>query len=134
YVDIVSYNNKTAFSYNKNEEAYYSDSFKNGNKIGFIEINNYKNDQYIIEIMYNYAKIEVIGYESDIKNIVTYAIVILSSITYNDNVIESYLSNRTYDSVEEKFDIFEIVGSDNYLQFTEEEDADDSKKDPDYVN
>lgn len=133
YVDIVSFNNKTDFSYNINDKAYFSKFFYKDNKKGFVEINNYKNDQYIIEIMYNYAKIEVIGYEDDINNIVSYAIVILSSITYNDNVIANYLSNETYSTFDEEFDIFEIIGSDNYLHFTDEEDSKEDEKDPDYI-
>jgi len=35
---------------------------------------------------------------------------------------------------EEKFDIFEINGSDNYLQFQNEEETDDGIKDPAYVD
>ncbi len=133
YVDVVSYNNKTDFTYNINNEAYFSKAFTKDNKKGFVEVNNYKNSKYIIEIMYNYAKIEVIGYENDINDIVAYAIVILSSITYNDNVIASYLSNKANNTSEEEFDIFEIIGSDNYLQFTNEEDSKEDEKDPDYI-
>lgn len=133
YVDIVSYNNKTNFAYNINNKAYYSEAFSKDDKKGFIEINNYKKDKYIIEIMYNYAKIEVVGYEEDINNIVAYAIVILSSITYNDSVIANYLSNKTYNTTPEEFNIFEIIGSDNYLQFAEEEDSKEDNKDPDYI-
>jgi len=134
YVDVVSYNSKTDFNYTKNDNAYYSNSINNKDKKGYIEINNYKNNQYLIEIMYNYAKIEVIVYEEDINETVTYAIVVLSSVTYNDNVIKNYLSSTVLDSVEESFDIFEIVGSDNYLEFTEEEDSIEEVRDPDYIN
>ena len=134
YVDIVSYHNKTDFNYEKNTNAYYSKSLNINNKLGYIEINNYKNNQYLIEIMYNYAKIEVVGYVDDINTIVAYSLAILNSITYNDNIINNYLSSEEFKGEEEKFDIFEIVGSDNYLQFTEDENPDDSRKDPDYVN
>ena len=116
YVDIVSYNSKIAFNYNANKEAYYSASLANNEQKGYIEINNYENDQYLIEIMYNYAKIEVIVYERDINKCVAYAISILTSIAYNDNVIENYLGDDIFLSSEEAYDIFEIVGSDNYLQ------------------
>ncbi len=134
YVDVVSYNNKTDFTYNINSSAYYSSSLNYKGTKGYIEINKFKNNQYLIEIMYNYAKIEVIVYESDINNFVTYGITILSSITYNDNVIENYLSSNVLDSVEENFDIFEIVGSDNFLEFATEEEGQDKKIDPDYIN
>ena len=134
YVDIVSYNSKIAFNYNANKEAYYSASLANNGQKGYIEINNYENDQYLIEIMYNYAKIEVVAYESDINLVVAYAMSILSSITYNDSVIENYLGDDVFLSSEENYDIFEIVGSDNYLEFTDEEEETDEIIDPDYVN
>ena len=120
YVDIVSYDSEVGFSYMVNQDAYYSANLVNQNKNGFIEINNYENDQYLIEIMYNYAKIEVVAYERDIKKVVAYAMSILTSITYNNSVIENYLGDDIFESSEEKYDIFEIVGSDNYLQFTED--------------
>lgn len=134
YVDVVSYHNKINFDYKVNEKAKFSKTIDNNGKKGYIEINNYKNNQYLIEIMYNYAKIEVIVYEEDINKGVTYAMVILSSVTYNDYVIENYLSSSVLDGAEEKFNIFEIVGSDNYLQFTEEDTITDEVRDPDYIN
>ncbi|MCX4254516.1 MAG: hypothetical protein OSJ63_04520 [Bacilli bacterium] len=134
YVDIVSYNNRTNFNYNINKKAYYSRNLGNKDKKGYIEINNYEKDKYLIEIMYNYAKIEVMVFQEDIKEIVTYVMSIISSITYNDNVIKNTLSSSRLDEFEESFNIFEIVGSDNYLQFSEEVVTDDRVKDPDYVN
>lgn len=134
YVDIVSYDSEVGFSYMVNQDAYYSANLVNQNKNGFIEINNYENDQYLIEIMYNYAKIEVVAYERDIKKVVAYAMSILTSITYNNSVIENYLGDDIFESSEEKYDIFEIVGSDNYLQFTEDIEETDEIRDPDYVN
>ncbi len=134
YVDIVSYNSKINFNYEPNSKGYYASTLQFKGKKGYIEINNYKNNQYLIEIMYNYAKIEVVVYEDDIKEIVSYAISILTSITYNDSVISSNLNNNVFQSLEESFDIFEIVGSDNYIKFTDEETSNDERKDPDYIN
>ena len=134
YVDIVSYDSEVDFSYTINSLAYYSNSLQHQGKKGYIEINNFENDQYLIEIMYNYAKIEVIAYESDIKKVVAYAMSILSSVTYNDSVIENYLGDDVFLSSEEAYDIFEIVGSDNYLEFTEDVEETDEIRDPDYIN
>lgn len=134
YVDVVRFHNQVNFNYSINDNAYYSKLLGNSEKKGFIEINNYKNNQYLIEIMYNYAKIEVVVYEEDIKSSVAYAMVVLSSVTYNDYVIEKYLTSSVIDSIEEEFDIFEIVGSDHYLEFAEEEASSTEVKDPDYIN
>lgn len=134
YVDVVSYNNKTNFKYTINNKAYYSSSLENNGKNGYIEINNYKNNQYLIEIMYNYAKIEVVVYEEDIKNVIANAMTIISSITYNDNVIVKYLANSSFEGNEESFNIFEIVGRNSYLQITDEETQEEKNQDPDYIN
>lgn len=134
YVDIVSYNSQIEFNYHINQDAYYSIGLTHQSKNGYLEINNYENDQYLIEIMYNYAKIEVVAYESDINKTVAYAMSILSSITYNDSVIKNYLGDDVFLSSEENYDIFKIVGSDNYLEFTDEEEETDEIIDPDYVN
>lgn len=133
FVDVVSFNSKINFDYKKNNEAYYSNLINFQDKKGYIEINKYKNEQYLIEIMYNYAKIEVIVMEKDINKSVAFAISLLTSVTYNDSVISKNLSNSTLDFNEEKFDIFEIVGSDNYLQFGGNENQEEIRKDPDYV-
>lgn len=44
------------------------------------------------------------------------------------------MGDDIFESSEEKYDIFEIVGSDNYLQFTEDIEETDEIRDPDYVN
>ena len=134
YVDVVSYDSNVTFEYTKNTNSYYSSNLNYKNRLGYIEINLYENNQYLIEIMYNYAKIEVVAYESDIKLCVAYAMSVLSSITYNDSVIANYLGDDVFLSSEEDYDIFEIVGSDNYLQFTDEVEQTNEIKDPDYIN
>ena len=134
YVDVVSYDSNVTFEYTKNTNSYYSSNLNYKNQLGYIEINLYENNQYLIEIMYNYAKIEVVAYESDIKLCVAYAMSVLSSITYNDSVIANYLGDDVFLSSEEDYDIFEIVGSDNYLQFTDEVEQTNEIKDPDYIN
>ncbi len=134
YVDIVSYYNHIDFNYTKNTASYYSNSIVKNSQKGYIEINNYKNDLYLVEIMYNYAKIEVIVLENDLKEAIANSMSIITSITYNDNIIKNYLSSTEYDMREEDFDIFQIVGSDNYLEFTDDLDDNEGVKDPDYVN
>ena len=134
YVDAVSYINKVEYDYEEKSGTEFSARITNGDKFGYIEVNLRENDKYLVEIMYNYAKIEVIAYESDIKKCVAYAISILTSVAYNDNVIENYLGDDIFLSSEEAYDIFEIVGSDNYLQFTDEVEQTEEVRDPDYIN
>ena len=80
YVDVLSYYNKVSFDYIKKTNVYYSNVLKNDDKFGYLEIKKMKNEKYLIEIMYNYAKIEVMVEESDINKTIANAISILSSV------------------------------------------------------
>ena len=121
YVDVISYFNKIKDNYKVSDKAYISKKINYDNKNGYLEINEQENSKYLIEIMYNYAKIEVMVDMDDINEAVTYAISILSSVTYNDNVISNLIGEDVLNFAEENFNIFETVSSDsNYLKYEEE--------------
>ncbi|MBQ9834198.1 MAG: hypothetical protein IJO33_03300 [Bacilli bacterium] len=121
YVDRISYYNKGVFNYKKNNEAEYSQIYENTGKKGYLEINNYENNKYLIEIMYNYAKIEVIVDKDDINESISYAITILSSIAYNENVIASLMDEDVMNFKEEGYDIFSTISNDgNVLKYDED--------------
>lgn len=120
YVDLVSYYNKTEFNYQINPTAYLSKNLKNENGNGYIEI-NYKNEKYLIEIMYNYAKIEMIVDEENIADAITNSLLILSSIKYNDDVIKHLMASSSLEDSEETFNIFETNEKEsNFLEIVEE--------------
>jgi len=103
----------------------------------YIRANSEEKSDYdiYIKIKGNWFKKNLIEItERDIKELVLLSSTILSSITYNDNVIEKYLSSSVLDSAEENFNIFEIVGSDNFLEFANDDNKQDEKNDPDYIN
>ena len=117
YVDLVSYLKKTELSYKVNENAYLSMTLDDK---GYLEINE-KNDKYLIEIMYNYAKIEVIVEKEDINKCVTNALIVLSTITYTDDIVKNLLSIDEVTSSEEKFSVFDEDASDsNFLEVDKE--------------
>lgn len=136
YVDVVEYHNQTEFSYKTNNNAYYSRSLENNGKKGYIEINNYKNNQYLIEIMYNYAKIEVIVEKRDIKKSVANAISILSSIEYNKSILSNLMGENVLQFKEQELNIFETKKPNNDLLIYED-DTEDTKqngyRDPDLI-
>ena len=87
---------------------------------GYLEINE-KNDKYLIEIMYNYAKIEVIVEKEDINKSVTNAMIVLSTITYTDDIVKNLLSIDEVTSSEETFSVFDEDASDsNFLEVYKE--------------
>ena len=136
YVDVVSYYNRVIENYEVNPEAYYSKVINYQDKYGYIEINKWKNGKYLLEIMYNYAKIEVIVEESFLKEAVSYAMVILASVKYNNNVLENIVGENVLTSKEIEFNIFETKKSEsNFLKVSEEDiyEDNDTVKDPDLV-
>lgn len=104
YIDAVSYFYKTEINYEEKEDIYYSKKIE-GDKLGYLEIEK-KNDMYAITFVYNYAKIEALVKEKDIKQVVLNASYILSTVKFNDNVIELMLNEEYFTNKEETYDIF----------------------------
>lgn len=105
YVDINSYYYKREFDYKENEDAYYSRLIEINDKLGYLEINEY-NNKYLIEFMYNYAKIEALVDKGDINNVVLNSSYILSTIKFNSKVIKIMLIDNYFINKEERYDIF----------------------------
>ena len=133
YIDIISYLNKKEVSYEENKSSHYSKAIKEDNTFGYIEINR-QNEKYLIEIIYNYAKIEVMVEEDDLKVAVANSIVILSSIYYNDSLLKQLSEDNLLSYSEETVDIFETRGKEtsNFLKYVEEEYSDEEYEIPDY--
>ena len=123
YADIVSYYHKVKKDYTIDSNAYISKIIKKNNKIGYLEVKEDKN-KYYIEMMYNYAKIEGYCNKYDLVDTVTSISYILSSVKYNDNVIETLLGDKRYDlSENETYNIFKTKkNSSNFLDYVNEYD------------
>ena len=136
YVDVVSYYNRIINEYNVNSDAYYSAPINYEDKYGYLEINKQKNGKYLVEIMYNYAKIEIIVDEKDLKEVVTNSIIILSSINYNSNILESVIGDNALEFNEENYNIFETKKENkDFLDVeTENEEVQEELEDPDLVD
>lgn len=138
YVDLISYLNKVELKYEKSDLAYYSTALNLNDKYGYVEINLKENDQYLIEIMFNYAKIEVMVDYDNINYALSQAVSILKSIEYNDYVIENLLGDNVLSYQEEVYNIFNTTSKDSiYLQAIAEDSADiepDKFQDTDLIN
>lgn len=138
YIDLVSYNKSKELAYEKNKNALYSKRISYDGKVGYAEVKLWENNQYLIEIMYNYAKIEVMVDESFVNKALINSISILNSVKYNDLIIEDLLDDENLTYTEEIFDMFEeTIDDSNYLDYvetdTEIEDKDEIK-DTDFIN
>lgn len=138
YVDLVSYNEKKDFTYEKNTNAMYSELISYDGKKGYANIILWENNQYLIEIVYNYAKIEVMVEESFINEALINSINILNSISYDDIVIENLLKEDNLTYTEEIFDMFHEVKENsntlNYIESEEETENDTEIIDTDFIN
>ena len=136
YVDVVSYDKKIEKEYQVNSNAIYSSKISFEDKFGYVEINLLKNDKYLVEIMYNYAKIEVIVDKSKCKEAMLSIINILKSVEYNDSIIANLMGDDILNFNEEEFNIFNTKGSEsNYLTVDNDYKKEEEKIfDPDLIN
>ena len=106
YADAVSYYYKVNKEYEINSKAYISKSLSYNGKSGYVEVNKQGNE-YFVEYMFNYAKMEALVTESELNETISNMSYILSSVKYNDKIIETLIGNKKYDlSDNETYNIF----------------------------
>lgn len=122
YVDVVSYYYKVKNKYSTNDKKVLSKEIDYDGKSGYIEITEV-NNKYFVEFMYNYSKIETYIEKKYLNDAVLNMTYILSSMSYNDKVIETLIDEDTLDYKEEKFNIFESkTENSSFLQALEKYD------------
>ena len=122
YADVVSYYHNRVMDYKIDKKAYISKKLKNGKKFGYLEVNKYK-DYYYVEMMYNYAKIESMVSKNNLQEALSNMAYILSSVKYNDDIVESLLGEEKYNlSDNETYNIFNTKKGDNenFLKYADE--------------
>ena len=138
YVDIISYYEKLSYEYTICEACFYSKKINYDGKYGYVEINLKENNQYLIEIMYNYAKIEVMVDYEDINLALYNCVTILKDLEYNDMIIEPLVNNKSLNFKEETYDIFNPKSKDSsYLNIIDggtQDSSIENTKDFDLVN
>ena len=141
YVDLVSYYNKSILNYKEAEDAYYSKVLVDDNR-GVVNVVPTK-DKYLITIEYYYATINVVVRENDIKEALSNALIVVSTVKYNDDIIKKMLEENDFSSSAEIVNIFDTAAeneqTDNQNVMHEyddsyEEEVDDEIYDPDVIN
>ncbi len=134
YLDVIGFMNKTITDYEIDESVYYSNTIDFHDKFGYIEIKNIEEEKYLVEIIYNYAKIEVLVNKIDINSVVFNGLNILSSISYNEIMLSNLIGENVFNYTETEFKIFEPEEDSNYLQHKEElEDLIEDEYDSDLI-
>ena len=87
-----------------NNNLEYSKLLNYNGKTGYLEIKK-QEDKYHILYEYNYAKIEAVVKESLINETIMNMSYILSSIQYNDVVINSLVGENVLEFKEEKYEV-----------------------------
>ncbi len=105
YNDTLSYFYKEKSKYEIDKDLHYSREFKNGKKVGYLEIDK-RDDQYYFNYMYNYSKIEGACHERNIKECLIQSSLVLASVTYNDVIIASFINENAVVYEEKVYDIF----------------------------
>lgn len=137
YVDYVSYYYKAKNTYQMKTDVYYSKIMNSEDKSGYIEVKTTQNDKYYLEIMYNYAKIEVMVDKKDLNRTIAYAMSLLSSIEYQEVVLRSFMEEDVLATNEVEHNIFETADTESdYLQVLEtygQYEEKDESVDPDFI-
>ena len=135
YVDVISFYNRVISKYEEDSKALYSKQINNKDKFGYVEVNELKNDRYLLEIMYNYAKIEVIVDKSDLEVAFANSMIILSSVKYNNDILTNLVGENVLTSKEIEFNIFETKKTEsNFLEVEAKNDYKEETNDPDLID
>jgi len=112
YIDAVSYFHKKQYEYKEDSSLFYSKKIEKNDKKGYLQITEEK-DKYLVEFMYNYAKIEALVDKDKIEEVVLNSSYILSTVKFNDNVIKLMLDEEFFTNKEEKYEVFDQAVSEN---------------------
>ena len=115
FIDIISKYYKEEIAYQANNTSYLSLNINYDKKDGYIEINKNDDGKYEIVAEYNYAKIEAVLPEEHLKLGVYNIIKILSSIEYNDKIIDTLVGENALNYEEKEFDLFGSKREEGYF-------------------
>ena len=125
YVDLISYYNKEENDYKINEikDAIYSTTIDQDGKKGYVLITK-QNNKYLLEIMYNYAKIEIVT--KDIKGALTKSLIILNSMKYNDKVLDTLIGENILTYNEKEYKLLGPKANNDSLEYFEDQEYQDT--------
>lgn len=132
YVDIISFYHNKELQDLKKDNVYYYEKINYNGKLGYILLEE-EDDEYYLNIVYNYSKIEGYIPKGKINKIVTLSSIVLNSIDYNKNAIEQILEGDLGQFSEVTYEVKKPAGAkDSFSQYLEEyvqkEEKEETKK------
>lgn len=124
YIDTVSYFHKLNIDYKEDNSLYYSKKI-DGDKSGYLEIKK-EQDLYHITFVYNYARIEALADLKDINEVILNSSYILSTVKFNDNIVELSLNEDYFTNKEEQYTVFKSKVQEQH-SLTSEEDTEEEQ-------
>lgn len=127
YVDIVSYYYKKDLNDYEDDFNYYFSNISSKDKVGYIGINK-EDDEYFVKLVYNYAKIEFYTNEDRLSSLISYSMIIMNSIEYNDILILDIIEDNNVRSDDSVYNIEKPSDSESKFNEYLEEYVQDEEK------
>lgn len=129
YVDAISYYHKTKNTYMVDEKIHYSNKLEYNDKTGYINIEEI-DGKYFIQFMFNYAKMEAYVPEEDLTTVVNNMCLVLRTVKFNDDVLESLIGDNVLSYQEENFTLFDTESSnEDFLEVVQDSGSTSEKDD-----
>ena len=129
YVDAISYYHKAENTYMVNDKIHYSNKLEYNDKTGYINIEKI-DDKYFVQFMFNYAKMEAYVPEEDLTTVVNNMCLVLRTVTFNDDVLESLIGDNVLSYQEENFTLFDTESSnEDFLEVVQDSESTSEKSD-----
>ena len=106
YVDAISYYYKEKHNYELNSNVYYSKVLKYDDKFGYVQINKIRG-KYLIQYIYNYAKVECYVEKDDINDALINISYLLRSMKYNRSILNSLIGEGALSYKEVNYTLFD---------------------------
>ena len=127
YVDIVSYYYKKDLNDYADDFNYYFSNISSKDKVGYIGINK-EDDEYFVKLVYNYAKVEFYTSEDKLSSLISYSIIVMNSIKYNDILILEIIEDNDIRSEDSVYNITKPSDSESKFNEYLEEYVQDEEK------
>lgn len=115
YVDAISYFHGIDDNFKKTDDTYYFKELNYNKKKGYIQISKI-GENYFVEYVFNYAKMEAYAKSDNLVSVVNNMSYVLRSIKYNDKILESIIGDDVLSYKEETFSLFDTDASqDDFL-------------------
>ena len=120
YIDVINYYNKKEYEIPNIENHYYFKQIDINGKKGYVDIIQ-KDDIYYIKFVYNYAILEAKVKKDEINEVILNASYILSTVKFNDNIVELFMNGNFLKLREEEYDLFKSKGDgSSFLKYSDE--------------